>query len=111
MLLSLCVPGGARLQRESVRRGEGQCFGAEAEPPGPGHPEGSHAVGAPDPGHAAGILEEAYQAFEGVAAIKRGGEPPVAVAGPAQGRPPREQLPPPPRPGPTPAARPPATGF
>jgi hypothetical protein len=75
-----------------VRGCELKSLGDEAEGSASGKTQRPHAVGAPDPRHPAGILEEAHQAFEGVAAIERGGEPPVPVAAPAQDRPEAVQL-------------------
>src|SRR5213078_4297762 len=98
--LSLGIAGGAGLEAETVGGRELQGFGDEAEGLASGHPEGPHAVGPPDPGHAADVLEEAHQALEGVGPVHRRGEPPVAVAAPAQDRPEAVQLPKAPGPAP-----------
>ena len=92
LALSLGIPGGAGTEGEAVGGCKLERLGDEAEGLAPGHPEGPHAVRPPDPGHAAGVLEEAHQALEGVGPVHRRGEPPVAVAAPAQDRPEAVQL-------------------
>src|SRR5437762_10768827 len=93
LALSLGIPGGAGTEGEAVGGCKLERLGDEAEGLAPGHPEGPHAVRPPDPRHAAGVLEEAHQALEGVGPVHRRGEPPVAVAAPAQDRPEAVQLP------------------
>jgi len=68
-------------------------LGDEAVRLAPGDPERPHAVGTADAGHAPGVLEEADQPLEGVAAVHRRGEEPAPVAAPAQDGPEAVQRP------------------